>query len=413
MRLEKLCRAMVVLVCVVGAALLGAWLLAASGPEAQGTPLTRLAFVSPIGNPQLGLRKVVDNNNPAPGNSINYTLFYSNTSPGSQAFNVRLYDILPAGAQLVSSNPPATLQNGVLMFTAPVVGPGTNEVSVTLQVLVPDGYPQLVNNAMVMADGVTPTFASLLSNVALQPSSDLHLTKLGYAFAMTNTQLVYTLRATNAGDSPVNDVTVVDVLPTGLPLVGASPAPDVAALPLLRWSLGTLGAGEVRTIVITSTAPALMGIITNSAVMVAGRTVTQALFATQIVGGGPILQVTKDASASTTDVGRTLVYTLRYRNAGNQAATNVVLTDTLPSDVTVSATSPAATQTGQQLVWNLGVLNSDNQGQVVITTTVRSGWGQVLHNVADLTGPGAYPGHAELDTPVRLAMIYLPVAMNH
>jgi uncharacterized repeat protein (TIGR01451 family) len=304
----------------------------------------------------------------------------------------------------------------VVLFTAPSVGPATNEVSVTLQVLVPDGYPQLVNNAVVMADGVTPTFASLLTPVTLQPSNDLRLTKLGYAIVLSNTQLVYTLRCANVRDSPVSNVTVMDVMPTGLPLVGASPTPDLTALPLLRWSLGTLAAGEVRTLVVTTTAPAFTGVITNVAVMGSFQNVmTQSLFATRVVGNGPILQMTKDVSPSTADAGRTLVYTLRYQNIGNLAATGVTLTDTLPSEVTVVATNPPATrQVGQQLTWNLNPLGLGAQGQVVITTTVRSAWGKVLHNVADITGQsGAYPGHTELDTPVRFALMYLPLVMKH
>jgi uncharacterized repeat protein (TIGR01451 family) len=415
MLLGKSSKVVVVLACAVGVALMGAWLLAASGPEVQSAPPAQLAFISPIGNPQFGLRKVVDNNNPTPGSQINYTLFYQNINPGSQAFNVRLYDILPPGAQLLSSNPPASVvQGGVLMFSAPSAGPATDEVSVTVQVRVPDGVARLINNALVMADGVGPTFSSLLTDVALQPSNDLRLTKQGYAFVLTNTQMVYTLRCMNVGNSPVKDVTVVDVMPTGLSLVGVSPSPDMTTLPLLRWSLGTLAAGQVRTMIITTTAPASTGVITNSAVLGAWQNVlTQTLFATQVVGEGPILQVTKDGSASTVDAGETLVYTIRYQNIGNQTATSVVLTDTLPPDVTVAATYPLATQTGQELKWNLGPLNPNDRGQVVITTTVGPAWGKVLHNVVDITGQsGAYPGHVELDTPVRLAQIYLPVVMN-
>ena len=415
MSVEKPGRLLVVVMCALGSALLGVWLLSAAELEAHGAPGAKLTFASPPINPQLGLRKVVDNNSPAAGSQINYTLFYRNLIPGSQAFNVRLYDVLPPGMQVLSTNPPATqVQNGVLLFTAPSVGPATNEVSVTVRVRVPDGVPQLVNHALVMADGVDAAFTSLLTNVALQPSNDLRLTKLGYAFALTNTQIVYTLQCANVGDTAVDGVAVVDVMPTGLPLVGVSPAPDVIALPLLRWSLGTVAAGEVRTIVITTTSPAFTGVITNAAVMAAWQSVmTQTLFATEVVSSGPILQVTKDASPSTAEAGRTLVYTLRYQNVGDQAATNVLLTDTLPSGVTVAATFPSpTTQSSQQLTWNLGALNPNNQRQVVITTTVGPAWGQVLHNVADITGPGAYPGHAELDTPVRLAIIYLPVVMR-
>jgi uncharacterized repeat protein (TIGR01451 family) len=184
---------------------------------------------------------------------------------------------------------------------------------------------------------------------------------------------------------------------------------------MLRWSLGSLGPAESQTIVLTTTAPAAAGVITNSAIASAWHNVmTQTLLSTQLVSAAPILQVTKSGSAPAVDLGDTLVYTLRYSNAGNQTATTVRLTDTLPANLTVIATSPAAdVQTAQQLVWNLGTLNAGAQGQVVITTTVGGVGGRVLHNVADVAGqPGRYPGHVELDTPVRLITMYLPIIIK-
>ena len=391
---------------------LGTWLLSTPSLKASGS-LAPQAFISPIGNPQFSLSKTADNNAPAPGAQITYVLNYSNTQLGSQAFNVQLYDFLPAGAQLISTNPPATpYPNGVLLFTAPSVGPGTENHTVTVQVRVPEGHTQMTNHALVVADGVTPTVTSLLTNIIRPASNWLRLVKSGYTAVLTNGELVYTLQATNLGAATLSDVTVVDVMPGGLPLVSASPPPDLATLPMLRWSLGTLAPAQSKTIVITTTAPAVTGVITNSAVASAFQNVvTQTLFSTQVIATGAILQVTKTGSAPVVDAGDTLVYTLRYENTGNQPATTVRLTDTLPSYLTVVAVSqPPDYQTAQQLAWNLGTLSPTGQGQIVITTTVGGAWGKVLHNVADLTGQaGSYPGHAELDTPVRLFMMYLPI----
>jgi hypothetical protein len=91
------------------------------------------------------------------------------------------------------------------------------------------------------------------------------------------------------------------------------------------------------------------------------------------------------------------------------------LTDTLPANLTIVGTSPAPiVQTAQQLVWNLGTLNAGAQGQVVITATVGGAGGRILHNVADITGQaGSYPDHAELDTPVRPTIVYLPLIMKN
>src|SRR5512139_633948 len=152
-------RAIMALVLLIGIGF-ATWLLATPTLNASSR-LAPLTFTSPIGNPQFSLKKAVDNSAPAPGDQINYTLSYSTTQPGSQAFNVQLYDFLPAGAQFISSNPPATLYpNGALLFTAPSVG--TPTITAAVRIRVPEGHAQLVNHALVTADGVTPTVTSLL-----------------------------------------------------------------------------------------------------------------------------------------------------------------------------------------------------------------------------------------------------------
>ena len=392
------------------------WLLSTPSLRAS-SQLAPLTFISPIGNPQFSLQKTVDNNAPAPGDQINYTLSYANTQPGSQAFNVQLYDFLPAGAQLISSNPPATVYpNGVLLFTAPSVGPGTGTITATVRVRVPEGHTQIVNHALIAADGVAPTTTSLLTSI-VRPSSDwLNLVKTGPSFVLPNDQLVYTLQATNLGSATLLDVNVIDVLPAGVSFGSATPAPSSATPPLLRWSLGSLNPAETKTIVITTTSPSAAGIVANSAIGNAWQNVmTQTLLSTQIVNTGAILQVTKSGSAPAVHVGDTLVYTLKYENTGNQTATSGRLTDTLPSGLTVVGTSqPPVSQTAQQLVWDVGTLNVDAQGQIVITTTVGGAGGRTLINMADMTGQaGSYGSHAELRTTVPLLRQYLPILLRN
>ncbi len=391
------------------------WLLGTPSLNASSN-LAPLAFTSPIGNPQLGLNKTVDNTAPAPGDQINYTVSYSNTQPGSQAFNVQLYDFLPAGAQLVGSNPVATVYpNGVLLFTAPSISPGTIN-TVTLQVRVPTGHSQMTNHALVVADGVTPAVTSLLTNIAQTPTNWLRLTKSGPSIALVNGPLVYTLQVTNLGSSALSNVTVVDVLPPGVSLSSAAPSPSSVTLPMISWSLGSLNPSETKTIVITTTAPLDAGIITNSALASAWQNViTQTMISTQITNNAAILNVTKTGSAPVVRLGDTLVYTLSYGNIGNQTATTVRLTDTLPSGLTVLGTSqPPASQNPQQLVWDLSTLNASQQGQIVITTTVGGSWGRTLLNVADLTGQsGSQAGHAELSTVIPSIKMYFPLVMKN
>ena len=406
-------RASLVLVGIAGVWLLGAWLTSTPASRAS-EQLRRLTFESPIppiGDPQLSLVKTVDNDSPAANEEIVYTLSYSTTNPGSQAFNVRLYDFLPAGTQFVSANPTASNQNGMLLFTAGSVA--TANQSATVRLRVKEGYRELHNHALVMADLVPPAHTSLATTV-VQPWPSLSLTKTGYDVVLADAELVYTLRCDNTSAEPGRDVTVVDVLPTGLALVGADPPPDQATPPLLSWEPGDLGPGESWTAVITARAPASAGVITNTAMADAPQwVIAPQMFATRVVTEGAILWVVKQGSAPTVDVGDELVYTLRYENIGDQAATGVVLADTLPSDIEVTGVSPApTTQTTGLVTWDLDTLDPGETGQAVITATVRGSGDRKLHNVADLTAAGAFPGHAELDTTVRPSYLYLPIMMK-
>jgi len=406
---------LVAVVCVAGLSALSLWLLSTPRSSTADT-FTLYSPIPPIGNPQIRLTKTIDNHQPQVGEEVVYTLTYANTNPGSQAFNLRLYDFLPAGLQFVSSDPIADAVLGrTVLFTAPSIGPTTQSVQVRVRGRVLEGNAQLYNHALIMADGVVPVHASLRTDVT-QPDTALELVKTGYTAVLTGDELVYTLVCQNVGNRTAEEVTLIDVLPNGLPLVSASPAPDEVTLPALRWSLGNLAPGEHRTVVVTTTAPSSSGVIANTALVDARQwVVTQTVFETQVVDQAPILRVTKTGSAPTVFVGDELVYTLRYENAGNQTATGVTLVDRFPVDINVTAVDPPAQSlTNQQGVWVLGALAPGASGQIVINTTVRGEAGRTLINVADITGQsGSFPGHAELATFVRPRIQYLPILLRN
>ena len=405
---------LVAVVCVAGLLALSLWLLSTPRSSTADT-FTFYSPIPPIGDPQIRLTKTIDNDHPQVGDEVVYTLTYANTNPGSQAFNLRLYDFLPAGLQFVSSDPIADAVLGrTVLFTAPSIGPTTQSVQVKVRGRVLQGNGQLYNHALIMADGVVPVHTSLRTDVT-QLNTWLELVKTGYAAVLTGDELVYTLVCQNTGDRTAEEVTLIDVLPNGLPLVSASPAPDEVTLPALRWSLGNLAPGEQRTVVVTTTAPAASGVIANTALVDARQgVVTQTVFATQVVDQAPILRVTKQGSAPTVFVGDELVYTLRYENAGNQTATGVTLVDRFPADINVTAVDPPAQSlTNEQGVWVLGALAPGAVGQIVINTTVRGEAGRTLVNVVDITGQsGSFPGHAELSTFVRSRIQYLPIVLR-
>ncbi len=366
----------------------------------------------PLDSPHLNVVISVDNDSPAPGDEIIYTLTYSTTDPASAAYNVYLYDFLPTGVQYISANPPATYSDGIVRFTDSSVGPVDESVTVRVRVL--EGYNQLRNYAMITADLVYPDYDELLIPVEI-PESHLAVTKSGPTAAIGGREIAYTLHCENPGNVTVNHATVKDVLPAGTTYVGASPAPTEVALPVLTWYLGDFAPLEWRDIVVTVTAPTDAGIITNVALLDAyPRIMTHTTYATTIITEGAILRLTKQGSAASVDLGDALVYTLRYWNEGTATATNARLTDTLPADVTVIGTDPTPTvTTSTYLAWNVGnVLTSASPATIRVTVTVEGYGGRILHNQADIAAAGAFGEHADLYTSVALAKLYLPVTLR-
>lgn len=85
------------------------------------------------------------------------------------------------------------------------------------------------------------------------------------------------------------------------------------------------------------------------------------------------IAVTKSVSDATPDAGGTIVYTLVVTNNGLAAATNVVATDTLPSNLTfVSASSSVGTYNASSSIWTIGSLAKGDSATLGITAAVNS-----------------------------------------
>ena len=372
-----------------------------------------LLFDSPIGNPVLAIDKTANNTNPQPGDFVNYTLSYANTEAGSQAFNVRVYDFLPSGVQYISASPaPVSSADGILLFTAPSVGPGTTPTNITVQVRVLSGHAALLNQALVTADGVIPTVDSLLITT-LPATTHLSLIKDGDSAALAEGELEYTLFCQNTGPVAYQNVEVLDVLPAGVTLVSASIPPATATPPLLKWAVGTLAPGALWEVTLVTTAPASEGAITNTASLYAPtHTSVQALWATQIITEGAILTVEKTGSAAEVYPGEQLIYTLTYSNKGNTPASTIVLSDTLPVGVNATGAFPPPTSSNAHWIWEIPTLAAGATETVVITTTVASNASGVLINQVSISAPDAWGNSDSLYTMVGKRTIYLPLVLR-
>ena len=77
---------------------------------------------------------------------------------------------------------------------------------------------------------------------------------------------------------------------------------------------------------------------------------------TDTLVAAPDLQVTKTDGRASAQPGQTLTYTLTISNVGNQGATGVILTDTLPANTTFVSASDGGVFAAGVVTWNIGSL---------------------------------------------------------
>jgi uncharacterized repeat protein (TIGR01451 family) len=332
----------------------------------------------------------------AAGGTATYVLTVVNAGP-STAPNVTVTDALPSGLTAVSASVLSgslTIANGtgaVVTAVAPNMPVGTSVIAITVA----------VGETLV---GSVTNLASVYSSLAdLQPSNnvstvtsailgaDLAIIKLGPPTISAAGTATYTLVVANYGPSTAGNVTVTDVIPAGLTLVGAkidgsmslavTPDKFVASTSVVR--LGT------QTITLTvQAAYTATGTITNIAQVTSttpdptpSNNTGSATSVIKEVEPGVIL-VNKTGNKTVAEVGDSLQYTIRMRNTIGVPVAKVTLEDLLPAGFRyilgtarlngVALADPAG-GIGRQLVFDIGTI--PGQTTYELTYFVRLGVG--------------------------------------
>ncbi len=103
--------------------------------------------------------------------------------------------------------------------------------------------------------------------------------------------------------------------------------------------------------------------------------------------------------------GGAAVFHLRVQNDGDAAASQVIVTDTLPANASYASDSSGVTPTfaGSEVIWDLGPLASQQQIDFYLYLDHTAGDGDTIHNVADawaLYDNQVDDNHAEADVQV-------------
>jgi len=282
----------------------------------------------------------------AAGSTASYVLTISNSGPTTAA-NVTVTDVMPAGLTLVSASVVSgsfTLitSETVLTAVAPTMAAGSAVIALTVAV------GDAVTGSVTNVANVTSTTSDLQpsnnvgSTTAGVLGADLAITKLGPPTISAAGTATYTLVITNYGPSSAGNVTVTDVMPVGLTLVGASASSNsitlVAEPEKFVATATAVRVGTTVTVTLTvQAAYTATGTVTNIANVTSTTpdpTVTNNIGSVSSVikevEPGVIL-VNKTGNKTVAEVGDSVQYTIRMRNTINMPVTRITLEDLLPA----------------------------------------------------------------------------------
>ena len=201
--------------------------------------------------------------------------------------------------------------------------------------------------------------------IAVLPEADLGITK-----AVNNTaprhgdSVKFTLTVTNVGPNTAADVTVADVLPSGLLYVSSSPTGSYDPVTrTVTWSLGEMAVGASRTLEIIATVNTTDVALVNTAT-VAGSVYdpyTANNTASVTIGVAPEadLAITKMANQTIVKYLDTVRFTVIVENLGPDTAVNTRVIDLLPMGLQyVSSTATQGSYDPVTGIWTIGDLTS-------------------------------------------------------
>ncbi len=347
--------------------------------------------------------------NANPGQFITYTMVVTNNGDAA-AENSTAVDTLPPQATYVSSQvdgTPATPTvtphdaGDVLTWNLGTIGLGastTITVVVQLDALFPFGTTVMTNNVHVSTVTAESTLenndASDSTNVPAAPT--IAIDKSGPEAVSAGDTITYTLGWSVGGNAQATNAVVSDTLPPNTSFVSATCGTTIgtctisSATSIITWNLGTRLPGTSGTVTLTvKTATPLQNgiIITNTGMFDTAENEPVSDTVTTRVSSSPGYTVTKHDNVDPVAPGGTVVYTITWTVTGTSPLTNLVLTDTLPSQLTFVSASNSGTQNGVNpggiVTWNLGNHAPGDTGSVTLTVTT----GANLSNGVVITNP--------------------------
>lgn len=363
-----------------------------------------------------------------PGELTTYEIAIANRSAYAEEVDAVIEDVLPDGLRFVSADHGGSYDSETRTVSWNVGPVGGTPIVVSVTARVEDSVAPgttIANRATVTLDGVCPGYDDLdrCTDIDSDAVPALVLMKSnGTDVVLPGETTAYELTVVNTSEVDAPDVVIVDTLPEELGFVAADSnghySPGDHAV---TWKLGTLGAGEQRSVRVIAWVDREVGpgsAITNLAsVSSAGGCWESAASADEHPLPGdtprsvcevedtdrvPAVGITKDDGTTTVLPGERLDYSIVATNASAVVAPDVVVVDQLPfyTSFVESSLPLADVSTESVLHWSLGDLAPGESREIVVSVVVKEYAlpGTVIANTATISAAGVCVDDAKTET---------------
>ncbi len=318
-----------------------------------------------IAQPALSINKDDGGVTAEPGDVVVYTLTFANTG-NQDATGVFITDTVPdhtsfdpasssAGWSCVPDSSAGSVCT-ILIGDLDAGDGGSVSFAVTVDNPLPTGVTEIFNIATISDDGANsdePITDSDGDNTPVDAQPELFITKDdGGVTVEPGDVVVYTLSYGNTGNQDATGVFITDTVPDHTSFdpaassAGWSCMPDNSAGSLCTITIGDLDAGDGGSVnfavIVDNPLPAGVDQIDNLATISddganSDEPITDSDDESTPVDAVPDLTITKSDQGVTAEPGSTVIYLLSYENVGNQDATGVVITETVPDNTSFAA----------------------------------------------------------------------------
>jgi len=329
----------------------------------------------------LTVTKVVDNNVPREGETVRFTLEVTNAGP-AQSQNLILTDPMPAGLTFTSTeNATQGTYNGTTWNIGSLSEGATARIDILATVNAGTNGQTITNLITNVSQDETDSIASddLDEVLVIDRGVDLQIDKtVNNPTPAEGETIEFTIALTNNGPITITNLLLDDPMPAGLTFVGAQ-TPTAGTFTNPQWTIPSIAVGVTETIVLEATVDVgtanttITNLITNIAMDQDDETpANNDLEEAVTIANEADLVVTKVVDNSNPNESDSVIYTIQVVNNGPAQATNVALTDVIPSGLTLISSAPSVGSFTND-IWTIGTLNDAQVETIQLTAQVNVG----------------------------------------